>query len=93
MSKSKGNKRQNAEQKSGSTETAAADKEKKPFKMPIAWMKPDAPPENPLQHALLGMTWIFVFVYAKFMQAAGFDIWFILVTQVLNVFVFSVGPL
>ena len=63
----------------------SASKEKKPFKMPMTWMKEGAPPENPLQHAILGMTWIFVFIVAKFMQAAGYDIWIIIVTQVYHI--------
>ena len=57
-------------------------KEPKPFKMPIAWMKEGAPPENPLQHAMLGFTWLIVLICAKIMQAAKFDIWTILVSQV-----------
>ena len=57
--------------------------EEKPFKMPIAWMKEGAPPEKPIQHAILGFAWLIVFICAKVMQAAKFDIWTILVSQVV----------
>jgi hypothetical protein len=57
--------------------------EEKPFKMPIAWMKEGAPPEKPIQHAILGFAWMIVFICAKVMQAAKFDIWTILVSQVV----------
>ena len=59
--------------------------EPKPFKMPIAWMKEGGPPENPLQHAMLGFTWLVVLICAKFMQMTGYDIWTILFTQVINI--------
>ncbi len=57
-------------------------KEPKPFKMPMTWMKEGAPPENPLQHAALGFTWMIVLICAKIMQACKFDIWTILVSMV-----------
>jgi len=61
---------------------APIEKDEKPFKMPMTWMKAGAPPEKPLQHAFLGFSWMIILVCSKFMQAAGFEFWTIIFSQV-----------